>query len=319
MRSKIRYLITRYWLVVFFILLFVVISVYQISFEKIWQNISSLSLWQLTVLTFVYFQISLLSILLRKYLLFVLHIRSSFKNLFYIHFSTMAAHYSTPAKIGYPLTVFLLKRIENVPYTFGTALILIELTVNMLISGFFALTGSFLFFKNYLHNIAQVFLILLLGVFSVTVAVNLLKKRKQKTKISKLIGDIINSFSSISLKNIFIYVLMAGIVQMFSATNLILLAYFFSDGLSFFQAVAASSAAFFLGAVSMIPMGLGVRDVTMLFMLNQFGIGTAAGVSIVTIQRLLSTGLTIVLGGILGGVLGVKNIVSEKRFLDSHS
>ncbi len=61
----------------------------------------------------------------------------------------------------------------------------------------------------------------------------------------------------------------------------------------------------------MIPMGLGVREVSMLFYLKQFGIDSGTGITIVTIQRLLSTGLSFVLGAIFGTVIGIKNISKQ--------
>ncbi len=313
MKLKIRYLIIKYWLLIFFILLFVFIAVYQVSLENIWQNISSLTLWQLIAILCVYFLFSLLTILVRKYLLYALHSRSSFKNLLYIHFSTMAAHYSTPAKIGYPLTVYLLKKFDNVPYTCGTALIAIELTINMVISGLLALAGSFFFLTGYFPYIGLSFLILTLVLLVTILVFLLLKKKNQNSNIKKLLLNITNSFSAISPWGIIIYSILATLLQILATTNLILLSFFLSDGISIFQAVAASSTAFFLGALSMIPLGIGVRETTMLLMLNQFGIDNVTGISIVAIQRLLSTGLTFVLGVIFGSILGIKNLFSEKN------
>jgi uncharacterized membrane protein YbhN (UPF0104 family) len=92
-----------------------------------------------------------------------------------------------------------------------------------------------------------------------------------------------------------------------------LLARFFSSDLSLLQAVVAGSTAFFLGALSMIPMGLGVREASVLFYLHYVGIPNEVGLSIVTIQRLLSTGLSFALGMLLGTLLGVKNLSSNSN------
>ena len=97
-------------------------------------------------------------------------------------------------------------------------------------------------------------------------------------------------------------------LQFLSGINLFLLCLFFSSELSLLQAIVAGSSAFFLGAISMVPMGLGVREASMLFYLYHMGISHEIGLSIVTIQRLLFTGFAFVLGTIFGAILGVKSI-----------
>jgi uncharacterized membrane protein YbhN (UPF0104 family) len=102
-------------------------------------------------------------------------------------------------------------------------------------------------------------------------------------------------------------------IQVFSSVNLLLLCRFFSADLSLWQAVTAGSSAFFIGAISMIPMGLGTRDASMLFYLKLLGIAGPTGISIVTIQRLLSTGLSFILGTLFGAVLGLKNMRPQNQ------
>ena len=62
------------------------------------------------------------------------------------------------------------------------------------------------------------------------------------------------------------------------------------------------------GAGIRVPIGLGVREASMLFYLRHLGIPDDTGLSIVTIQRLLSTGLSFLLGSIIGAALGLKNL-----------
>jgi uncharacterized membrane protein YbhN (UPF0104 family) len=58
-------------------------------------------------------------------------------------------------------------------------------------------------------------------------------------------------------------------------------------------------------------MGLGTRDASMLFYLKLFGIANSSGISIVAIQRLISTGLSYVLGTLFGAVLGLRNVIAD--------
>jgi uncharacterized protein (TIRG00374 family) len=86
-----------------------------------------------------------------------------------------------------------------------------------------------------------------------------------------------------------------------------------SSEITLWEAIVANSTAFFLGALSMIPMGLGVNEATMLFFLNSFGIPSEIGIGAITLQRLLSTGLSYVLGIIAGSILGIQNFSNETK------
>jgi uncharacterized membrane protein YbhN (UPF0104 family) len=122
------------------------------------------------------------------------------------------------------------------------------------------------------------------------------------------VKNIVESFSRISWAKLICYGLITTLIQLLGSLNLVLLSHFFSGDLSLFQSLVANSTAFFLGAISMVPMGLGVRETSMLFYLHHMGLKDEVGLSIVTIQRLLSTGLSFVLGAFFGSVLGLKNL-----------
>ena len=135
-----------------------------------------------------------------------------------------------------------------------------------------------------------------------------LKKPPKDRRVYRLIRDTHQAFTHIGLPHLIIFILMRVFIQSLSGINLCLLCFFFSSELSLLQAIVAGSSAFFLGAISMVPMGLGVREASMLFYLHHMGISHEIGLSIVTIQRLLFTGLAFILGTTFGAILGVRNI-----------
>jgi uncharacterized protein (TIRG00374 family) len=81
--------------------------------------------------------------------------------------------------------------------------------------------------------------------------------------------------------------------------------------LTFFEALVSTNSAFFLGAVSMVPMGLGTREASMLFYLEFFGIPSSTSIVVITLQRLISTGLAFLIGSLFIGFLGIKNLVQN--------
>ena len=307
-KANLKNYIQKYWLFLFFIILFALIALFKISLKEIFNTVSLLKIWQILSLLFLYGLISTAMILSRKYLLYALSTTVTTRNLIYIHFSSMAAHYSTPAKIGFPLTVYLLKKFEDIPYGTGTAMILIELIVSTGICGFIALIGSFFFFtldsRVLIYMALTLIALLVLAYFA---AHRMIGKARNNGRIYQFIKSVIEAFSRMSPGKRICYGLIMIFVQVLGSLYLVLLSHFFFEKLSLFQSLVANSTAFFLGAISMVPMGIGVRDASMLFYLQHMGIKNEVGLSIVTIQRLLSTGLSFVLGTIFGAGLGLKN------------
>jgi uncharacterized protein (TIRG00374 family) len=308
MKIDLRQWVSKYWLLFFFIMVFIFMAIFKISFKDIWRAISSLKLLQFGLLFLVYLLISLFSIIARKYLLYALSSPSKFKNLVLIHFSSKAAHYSTPAKLGFPFTVYLLKKFEDIPYTTGTVMIVLELVVGTGICGLIAFFGSYFYFSDTTNAVLPLFLFFVICVLTLYMVSRILRKKAANSRFYKFIKDVHESFRQLNKYNSLLYILIITFFQILSGINLMLLAYFFSANLSLWQAVIAQSAAFFLGALSMVPMGLGVREASILFFLYHIGIPKEVGLSIVTIQRLISTGLTFSLGLIFGTIIGVKNI-----------
>lgn len=309
MKKNLKKNVQKYWLLFFFVILFLFMGLFKISLKDIWGTVSSLKLWQLLLLLFVYFLISTSLIAARKYLLFALSTTPKLKNLVFIHFSTMAAHYSTPAKLGFPLAVYLLKKFDNISYATGSAMIIMELVVSTGICGIISFTGAFFYFTDRINTLVFSFLYLsllcLLTFFGIKF---ILRRSNENSRIYQFLRSVQGAFSQVAVSHLFIYISLMIIVQLIGSMTLVLLSIFFSEEISFCQALIANSTAFFLGAISMIPMGLGIREASILFYLRHLGITNEIGISIVTMQRLLSTGLTFVLGAIFGSVLGLKNV-----------
>lgn len=281
-------------------------AIYRISPRDIWMAISILKPGQLLFLLFFYLLISFFLIIARKYLLYTLFSPTKLKNLVFIHFSSMAAHYATPAKIGFPLAIYLLKKYDNVPYSTGATMILIELVVSVTVCGVIALIGSFLYFAGSTGRFLLSFFYLsafLLAVFYGTYL--LLKTGKRDSRAYRFAKNVVRTFSLITLPKFFCYTFIIIFIQFLGGFILVLLSHFLSAKLSLWQATIANSAAFFLGAISMIPMGLGVREASVLIYLKHVGIPNEIGLSIVTVQRLLSTGVSFLLGIVFGMVLGL--------------
>jgi len=311
-KSGMKKSIKKYWLFLFLAFLVLAIHFLNISYHDFIHTLRSLQLWQILAVVLVFFLVSAANIMARKALISFMSATASFKNLTFIHFASMAAHYSTPAKIGFPLTIYFLNKTEKIPYGTGTAVVFLELFYSLLISGLIAFIGSFFFFQQK----ALLFLVALMAVGAIGIGfflILVLAGRRQSSRIGRFFSELKNSLARLSLSQTLWYLLIRLGILVLSAINLILLSYFFSQQLAFAPALVASNSAFFLGAISMVPMGLGTREASMLFYLDFFGIHLDVAISIITIQRLISTGLTFVIGSILLSHFGMKYINQKKN------
>ena len=302
-------LLKRYWLIFFFAILFLFMAIFKISPKDLLTALSSLTISEILILVILYFFISFALILQRKYLLAILNFRVTFKNLFLIHFSSMAAHYSTPAKIGFPLSIYLLKKFEDVPYSVGTSVIILELTLSTGICGLLALLGALQYVTHQVSMLAvSLFACILIGLVIFLLLRWYFNKFGVQNRVTDFIHNIYEALGKISLPQIALYFIMTLVVQILSGLTLALLAGFMQAKISVWQAIVVNSTAFFVGAVSMVPMGLGVREASIFFYLRNLGIADGVIIPIAAIQRMLSTGLSFLLGMIFGAVLGIDAI-----------
>ncbi|HDM78754.1 MAG TPA: flippase-like domain-containing protein [Deltaproteobacteria bacterium] len=299
----------KYWLLFFLALVGLYAAMARISFMDLWQALGQLALWQLGVLLSIYLTISCLNILLRKYLLDSMGQNPRVKNLFLIHFTSMAAHYSTPAKLGFPIIVLLLNKMENISYSVGTSAVFVELVVSTAICGIIGTVGTIFYFAEgrllvgFLGLLAALLLTFLMGSW--------IQKKNPDGRTARSVKKLIEGVRCLSLRHIINYSVMRMLVQLCAAINLFLICRFFSVNISYPIAVVVGSSAFFIGAISMIPMGLGVREGSVLLYLAKFGFRGAEAISVVTVQRLISTGFTFLVGILLSALFGTRKIIKE--------
>ncbi|MFB0532780.1 MAG: lysylphosphatidylglycerol synthase domain-containing protein, partial [Desulfatiglandales bacterium] len=240
MKIDFRQWVSRYWLLFFFIIVFFLMAIFKISLRDIWIAISSLKLWQFALLLFISLLISLFHIIARKYLLYSLYSSATLKNLTLIHFSSMAAHYSTPAKIGFPLAVYLLNRLDNVPYATGTTMIVIELIVSTTICGIIAFIGALFYLTGktniFIFSFSCLLILVVLAFYGIQI---FLRKGNENSRIYQFIKKVREAFSRIDVSHLIIYMCLMIFIQLLAGITLVLLSGFLSEELFLWQAVIA--------------------------------------------------------------------------------
>jgi uncharacterized protein (TIRG00374 family) len=239
--------------------------------------------------------------------------------------ASLSANYVTPVKIGVPLRVYLYNHFIGIPTAVGTALVTVEALVGMLVPALIAIVGIVFLFPS-VSPVAPIALIifLLAGLLLISRApVNRLKPYLQQLPCQRLTmrlvrfgEDIQSGLRHIShmavLGAVILDLLMIGL----HVWRLWLVLNVFDSAPSLLALLAVLNISLTVGNLSMIPMGIGVRDVSFTLLLMQLGVPNEIALSAAVIQRLFSPGWPLLLGLISTNILGIEVLrVSSKHSL----
>lgn len=307
--STMKNFVASYWLLIFIVLLVIIGFLSNLSLADLLTTLLTLQLWQLALLVMVFFLAAGIHISSRKYLFHALGAKSEWGHLSKIHFASMAAHYSTPVKIGIPIAIYLFKKIENIPYSTSTAMILMEIAIATSLCGLIALIGiPAILDISFDQAIAYIILLGFGGIAAIWALGYFYRLSNKRFALLEYIFNTFQAMRKVSFASLISYVSLSIILRVVDGLNLFLLCLFFAEDLTLWQAVITTSTAFFIGTISMVPMGLGTRDISLLLLLQNYGVSGEAALIIVSLQRVLTTGLSFALGIYCGSVLGMKNI-----------
>lgn len=240
---------------------------------------------------------------------------------FLILSSSLSANYLTPVKVGAPLRVFLYSYFVGIPVASGTALMTIELLVSLLVPIFLAVVGIVLIFPSLGVSTPIILLTLLLGGLVIAVRMPIgrlqiyLKWLPFSTFVLRLlvfIQNVQHALLQTSPTTIFGVVLLMLLMIGEQVVRLRLILSIFGSPLpSLFALFAVFTISATAGSLSMVPMGLGVREVSFTVLLMQLGVNSDIALSTAIIERFFSSGLSLVLGIIAINILGVRELVKN--------
>jgi len=309
--------------IVLFVLLFVISSVLlaYLLRETDWSLIKRINpydlllIFALTVLgTIIY--VTLIVILVRGS-----GYSTSFKTAYLVLTASLTANYVTPVKVGIPLRIYLYNQIMNIPVNVGTALVAVEALAGILIPALIACIGILFIFPS-LGVLAPIALAITLLAFLIiflrmpterviTIVENLPFSRLN-IRILQFAGRVQFAIKFIPISTIIIVIILDIVMLIIQAARLHLVLNIFIVSPSVFLLLFALTISVTIGNLSMIPMGLGVRDASFSFLLTQLGVPTEIALSASIIQRLFSPGWPLFLGVISTYILGVGKFIESK-------
>lgn len=237
------------------------------------------------------------------------------KSLYLILTSSLATNYVNPIKIGLPLRVYLYKKVLNIPLSIGTASLGIEIFNQIFLLSIVSIIAIVNLFTDYSIKIPLLAISLLLLATCLVIFFEPTKLKRYtnrlpfENRINKLI-DVGNSFQEgikqTDKKSLLLFSFLLFVMYIISAIRLFVILQIFGVGINPLHVVYVQFISGLLATVSMIPMGLGVKDASIVFLLMKLGVPNEIAVSVALIERTLTTGLGFVLGAISASALGIK-------------
>jgi uncharacterized protein (TIRG00374 family) len=236
----------------------------------------------------------------------------SLKKLYMVINGSGTASSVSNVKLGIPLRVYLFKQILGVPISIGAASVVLETAVWFFINPLIMAIGAPIFFgaEGWVSILAAVGLIVVISVgFLLLPRIEaLIPNRMFKINTRKL-RDFITEFR-ISLSAINKTKLVTGTLIMISnylleALCLYLIFKEFGWILNIFELTFVIVFAYLVGLFSLIPMGIGPQDISLVYLLTRLGVTQDIGAAAAVINRLTRVVIPIIIGLISINLLGV--------------
>lgn len=268
----------------------------------------SLHTWLLVICLFIIVQ--LLNIWYFQLILTRMCNINSLPKLFQVLFASHSFNYAGPLKLGMPVRVFLFKRILGVPYTAGIATVMATTGLDVVIIITLVVSLSAWIFISPLVG-------LVLGLALTTILPGLAAISKKlpffrpdrPAWLANFFADIMN----LSPFAIFLAVLISATKFLLNSAAgwIVLKGFGTTTGLAEFSLVYFSS--HLAGLLSLIPMGIGIKDASVIELLGRMGTSPSVGIAFVAIDRLIWSVLPLVIGLMAGWHLGVNELIKSVR------
>lgn len=232
--------------------------------------------------------------------------------------ASLSANYITPVKVGIPLRIYLYSHFMDIPVVTGTALVTVETLVGMFAPAFIAIAGIALLFPSLGLATPVVMIAFLLAglLFALQVKIERLRPRLERlpfshltTRFTRFVERVQSGLRCLSPLTIVGVVVLDLAMLGLQAIRLWLVLSIFGPAPSPQALLAVLTISVTAGNLSLIPMGLGVRDASFTLLLAQLSVPNEIALSAAVIQRLFSPGWPLLLGLISTNVLGVGEIL----------
>jgi uncharacterized protein (TIRG00374 family) len=252
----------------------------------------------------------LVAIILRK-----MGVACSSPMVFLVMQTSYSSSYLGPVKLGVPLRVVLFNKIFGASYSAATSATLLAQAIRIGILFLVATAGVLVRFRTYVEEmlIALAALVVLAGVGFVVL--KLIRRfdfqQRLLDRARNFVLSIYDTTKSVGWQTVVVITGMALVITALLSLSSYLVALQFDQPLSYLDVFFIDAVSIFIGLISFMPMGLGTRDATVIFLLQGAGVPEEISYTIVIVQRMVWSLLPFVIGLISANILGVKSLVAK--------
>lgn len=315
----------RYWIIAM-ILIFTLLGGYYAILKWDWSLLHQFDVSFLIFLLTMAFLYLIVNTLSTWFLLKSMGYKTSVGKLYLVLTASLSSNYITPVKAGIPIRLWLYKSLFGIPITSGSASLFVETGVGLIIGIAISILGAPLVFDGSLPRSfsisATVFLVIFMLIVLFVWRIRSLRKIGNWIMPQRYLGKIIDwlrefkhSFHSMPVTMIPPIVLLyfsrltIRVVCLYFAFNKIIPSTYISP----FELVVAQSMGGIIGIVSMLPMGIGAKDISLTMLLMRIGVPREAALVGVLIDRTLWTIIPLIAGVISANVLGVSRLAQHSH------
>jgi uncharacterized membrane protein YbhN (UPF0104 family) len=262
--------------------------------------------WLLVLLLF--FIVQLLNLWYFKLILTRMYPINSFTKLFQILFASHSFNYAGPVKLGMPVRIFLFKQILGVPYSAGIAAVMATTGLDVCVMITLVISLSTWIYVSPLLGFI-VALVIIIG-FTGLAAMShkwAFTRLQRPEWLARFLAEIRNLSPFVT----FCAILLSATKLLLNAVAgwIVLAGLGAATGLAKFSLVYFSS--HLAGLLSFIPMGLGVKDASVVELLGRMNTAPTISVAFIAIDRLVWSVIPLLIGLLAGWQLGISAMIES--------
>jgi len=237
----------------------------------------------------------------------ICNVDSLFK-LFQVLFASHSFNYAGPLKLGIPVRLFLFKQILGIPYTAGVASLMATTGLDVLVMVALTVSFSAWIFIGPLAGLALGVAVLACLIGSAALYQKFHSVQRERSSwIARFFLELAKLSPLITFYAILIAVaksLLNGVAGWIVLTGL-------GASTSLVEFVFIYLASHLAGLLSLIPMGIGVKDMSVIELLSRAGATASVSIGFVAIDRLVWSLLPLFMGLLAGWQLGVSALIKS--------
>ena len=249
-----------------------------------------------------------------------IHPGSPFFSVYVALTASLAVGYFLPGRLGFPARVYLYHRIFNISTAVSFGLLGWELIVTTVIPLIFSIPALWIFSSDPLFFAAVLFLILMLLLFAAAVyglwrygdgIHGLSKIRRLISPLSPLGEGLIQTVKPLDFLMLAAFSFLCLLVLTCSAWFSRVFLMSLGSPVPFLTLLSIQSLSYLAGFISLMPMGLGARELSLAVLLGEAGVRVDVATYAAVIQRVLATGISFLLGLISMQILWLKGSLRQ--------